>query len=85
MSFVVGAAQVVVFLLAVKMAHILYWNLKKVYPIHSWLTETILAILFVILVHFTSNVWGLVLSVSVIAGAVRGDQEASGATDRKFR
>lgn len=75
MSFLAGIAQVLLFLILLKLSHIVYWNVKKTYYIHPWLSETVIAILLVVLFHYFSSVWALVIMTSVALGVIRGDQE----------
>lgn len=75
MPFLTGVAQVLAFLILLKVSHILYWNLRKSYFIHPWLLEAAVATALVMVFHFVSGVWGLILAVSVALGLIRGDRE----------
>ncbi|GAX89681.1 hypothetical protein EFBL_1305 [Effusibacillus lacus] len=85
MGFLAGLAQVVVFLLLLKVSHILYWNVRKSYHIHPWLLELIVAVVLVTMFHFYSGVWGLVIATAIVLGLIRGDQESKSAPTRQLQ
>lgn len=75
MTFLAGIGQVIVFLILLKLSHIAFWNLKKSFYVHPWLLETVIAIALVVLFHFLSSVWALVIASAIALGVIRGDQE----------
>lgn len=76
MPFLAGIVQVLVFLLLLKISHIVYWNVRKSFFIHPLLLESVLAVVFVLLFHFVSAVWALVIVTAIGLGMIRGDQDA---------
>ncbi|WP_018130330.1 hypothetical protein [Effusibacillus pohliae] len=84
MAFLTGVAQVVVFLILLKVTHIVYWNLRKSYFIHPWLLETVIAVVLVWLFHLESAVWTWVIVTSIALGLIRGDQEAKTGNSRQL-
>ncbi len=75
MTFLAGIGQVIVFLILLKLSQIVFWNLKKSFYIHPWLLETVVAVVLVVLFHFLSSIWALVILTSAALGVIRGDQE----------
>lgn len=84
MWFLTGVVQVVVFLFVLKISHIVYWNVRKSYHIHPWLLDTVLAVILVILFHFLTSVWALVIVTSLALGIIRGDQESKSVNTREL-
>ncbi|MCX7572346.1 hypothetical protein OS242_20775 [Tumebacillus sp. DT12] len=67
---------VVVFFLVLKVAQILFWNLRKAFYVHPWLVEIVVILLAVIAWQTVASLWGLAIIFGVLLGLLRGDQEA---------
>lgn len=80
-----GMLQAVCFFLVVQAGHILFWNVRRHYEIHPWLTEAILAVILVFLFHGAGNVWLLLMGTALAIGMVRGDQEVQQSDRRSLR
>jgi len=75
MSVWEGILHVVVFFVVLKAAQIVFWNLRRLFYVHPWLVELVVAILAVVLAQFLDGGWWLTVLLAVLFGVVRGDQE----------
>jgi H+-translocating NAD(P) transhydrogenase subunit alpha len=76
MSFLDWLLQVVVFFVVLKLAQIVFWNVRKAFYVHPWLVEIVVAILVLWAVRAFGYGWWLTVALAILFGIVRGDQEA---------
>ena len=67
---------VVVFFLVLKVAQILFWNLRKAFYVHPWVVEIVVILLVVIALQTVASLWWLAVIFGILLGVLRGDQEA---------
>jgi NAD(P) transhydrogenase subunit alpha len=77
MSFLEWLLQVVVFLVVLKIAQIVFWNVRKAFYVHPWLVEIVVVILVLWAAGSLEYGWWLTVSLGILFGIVRGDQEAN--------
>lgn len=75
MEFFEWLAHVVLFFIVLKVAQVVFWNVRKVFYIHPWLIEAIMAVLVVTALSMTFNSWWMTSLLAVFFGVIRGDQE----------
>jgi NAD(P) transhydrogenase subunit alpha len=76
--------HVVVFFVVLKVAQIVFWNLRKSFFVHPWLVELLVAILVVVLLQCLTAGWWLTVLLAVLFGIVRGDQEEEAGMRRQL-
>lgn len=66
----------VVFFLVLKVAQVLFWNLRKAFYVHPWVVEIVVILLVVIALQTVASLWWLAVIFGILLGVLRGDQEA---------
>ena len=76
--------HVVVFFVVLKVAQVVFWNLRKAFFVHPWLVELLVAILVVVLLQCLTAGWWFSVLLAVLFGIVRGDQEEEAGMRRQL-
>lgn len=76
--------HVVVFFVVLKVAQILFWNIRKSFFVHPWLVELVVAVLAVVLLQSVGGGWWLTVLLAILFGIVRGDQDEEAGARRRL-
>lgn len=67
--------EVIVFFVVVKLAQVVFWNLRKTFFVHPWLVEGLVAVVVVSLLVADLTGWWVAIVLGVLFGVVRGDAD----------
>lgn len=77
MEFFEWLAHVVLFFLVLKVAQVVFWNVRKNFYTHPWVIEGIVALIAVTAFSMAVSSWWMTILVAALLGVIRGDQESS--------
>jgi len=76
MTVLTWLLQLLVFFVALKVAQILFWNVRRHFYVHPWVVELVVGALVLLVLGTVSNAWWLVITLGLLTGLLRGDQES---------
>ena len=76
--------KVLVFFVVLKVAQVVFWNVRRSFYIHPWLIELIVGILVVVAIETWAVNWWTIIVLGVLVGIIRGDQEEDTSQKRQL-
>jgi NAD(P) transhydrogenase subunit alpha len=83
MNFWVLVAQLFVFFFVLKVAQVVFWNVRRKWFVHPWVMEFVAGILVLVLVYQATGWWAVIL-FGVLFGVLRGDQDEDAKARRQL-
>jgi NAD(P) transhydrogenase subunit alpha len=83
MNFWVLVAQLFVFFFVLKVAQVVFWNVRRKWFVHPWVMEFVAGILVLVLVYQATGWWAVIL-FGVLFGVLRGDQDEDAKSRRQL-